>query len=127
MFDLGQLNIWVVLVAWLINMAVGAFWYSPAGFSKAWQRYTGIDIMKIPADRANKILASVATSALVQAFALGFVVAWVAPATLLNAILWLSHFGLDLSPLRLSARHSIKNDLGAFYGSTRLISWLCYS
>ena len=86
MFDHDQLNIWEVLVAWLVNMAVGAFWYSPAGFSKQWQKHTGIDIMKIPTQQANKILAAVAVSSLVQAFALGFVVFWAGPTSALEAV-----------------------------------------
>ena len=71
--EFNDINIWAVVVAWLINMAVGALWYSPKGFAKQWSTYTGIDIMKIPTQQANKIIGFVALSALTQAFTLAFV------------------------------------------------------
>lgn len=73
MLELENLNYLAVMVAWLINVVVGAFWYSPAGFGKQWSAYTGVDMMKIPKDRANKIISFVAVSGLVQAFVLGLV------------------------------------------------------
>lgn len=73
MLDFGDLNYWAVVVAWVINCAVGAFWYSPAGFAKQWKQYTGVDIMKIPTQEANKILGSVVVSGLLQAFTLAVV------------------------------------------------------
>ncbi len=54
-------------------MAVGAFWYSTAGFAKQWTRHTGIDILKIPQERATKILGFIMLSALVQAATLAIV------------------------------------------------------
>lgn len=71
MLELVGLNYWAVLVVWLIYMAIGAYWYSPAGFAKQWTKYTGIDILKIPQDKATQILMFVALSALVQSFILG--------------------------------------------------------
>ena len=74
MFDPASLNPFAVLVAWLINMFVGAYWYSPAGFSNQWTKLTGIDIMKLPKNEANRALGFVAGSALVQAVGLALVV-----------------------------------------------------
>ncbi len=87
MFNLNELNLWAVAVIWFINMAVGAYWYSPVGFSNAWKKHTGIDILKIPTKQANKILASVAVSALIQALALSLIVHALNPVTILNSIL----------------------------------------
>ncbi len=73
MLELDGINIWAVVVVWLVYMFVGAFWYSQMGFAKQWTKYTKIDILKIPTDEANKIIGFVALSALVQASALAIV------------------------------------------------------
>lgn len=35
------LNYWTIILAAVINMAVGAFWYSPALFGKVWAKALG--------------------------------------------------------------------------------------
>jgi len=35
------INYWAVLVAGIVNMALGAFWYSPMGFGKPWMALMG--------------------------------------------------------------------------------------
>ena len=67
MVELAGINYWAVLVVWLLYMGVGAWWYSTAGFAKQWTKYTGVNILKIPQEQANKIIGFVALSALVQA------------------------------------------------------------
>ena len=74
MLDLTGLNYWAVLVTWFINMALGAFWYSPAGFGKLWSKLSGVDIMKLPKVEANKAIAFVALGALIQSFVLAVIV-----------------------------------------------------
>jgi hypothetical protein len=74
MLELDGINYWAVALAWLINVVVGAFWYSPAGFAKQWTKYTGIDIMKMPENEATKAIGFVALSALFQAMALAVVI-----------------------------------------------------
>ena len=96
MFDGTEVNIFAVAVVWIFYMVVGAFWYSPAGFAAKWTKYTGIDIMKIPTDKATKILVSVAASCLVQAVTLGFVIQSLGASTVFEGlsaglVLW---FGL---------------------------------
>jgi Protein of unknown function (DUF1761) len=71
--EFNDINIWAVMVAWLINMGIGALWYSPAGFAKPWSKHTGVDIMSIPTNEANRIISFVALSALVQALTLAVV------------------------------------------------------
>lgn len=73
MLEFDGINYWAVIVAWFINLAVGAFWYSPAGFAKQWTKHTGVNILKIPEKEATKILGYVSLSGLVQAIALGVV------------------------------------------------------
>jgi hypothetical protein len=73
MLEFAGINMWAVIVVWLLYMAVGAYWYSPAGFAKLWHAYTGINILKIPTNQANRILVSVALSSLLQAITLALV------------------------------------------------------
>lgn len=73
MIEFEGLNYLAIVAVWLINCAVGAYWYSPAGFAQQWNKLTGVDIMKIPEKQATKILLAVVGSALIQAFALGLV------------------------------------------------------
>lgn len=73
MLELDGINYWAVIVVWIIYMAVGAFWYSPAGFAKQWTKHTGINILKIPTQQANKIIGFVSLSALVQSLALAVI------------------------------------------------------
>lgn len=94
MLELEGINYLAVLAVWVLYMAVGAWWYSVAGFAKQWTKYTGIDILKIPRQQANKIIMSVAASALVQAFVLALVlnslhVASVAEGLVAGLVLWL--------------------------------------
>ncbi len=73
MLDFAGLNPWAIGVVWLLYISVGAFWYSPAGFAKQWTKHTGIDIMKMPKDDANKAIGFVAASAIVQAYTLAVI------------------------------------------------------
>lgn len=94
MLELAGINYWAVLVVWLIYMGVGAWWYSTAGFARQWTKYTGIDILKIPTKQANKIIAAVAVSSLVQAFVLAVLlesldVSSLGEGILAGLVLWL--------------------------------------
>lgn len=73
MLTLEGINFLAILVAWIINCAVGAYWYSLAGFVQKWKEYTGIDIMEIPQNEATKTLMWVVFSGLIQAIALGLI------------------------------------------------------
>ncbi len=46
MLELSNLNPIAIIVAWVISIALGSFWYSPAGFGKLWSKLSGVDIMK---------------------------------------------------------------------------------
>ena len=73
MLHIEGMNYWALLVVWLLYMAVGAWWYSTAGFAKQWTKYTGVNILEIPTNQANTIILWVAVSSLVQAATLGVV------------------------------------------------------
>ena len=73
MLDFSGINYWAVIVSWIIYMAVGAFWYSTAGFAKQWTKHTGINILKIPQRQATRILLAIMVSALIQSFTLALI------------------------------------------------------
>lgn len=87
MLEFEGINYWAVLAVWIMYMAVGAWWYSKAGFAKQWTKYTGIDILKIPTDQANKIIGFVAVSALVQATMLAVVLNSLNISSVMNGVL----------------------------------------
>jgi hypothetical protein len=94
MLDITGINLWAVVAVWALYMVVGAFWYSTAGFAKKWTKYTGIDILKIPQDKATKILGFIIVSSLIQAVTLGVILNSLQPATALEGlvtglVLWL--------------------------------------
>jgi hypothetical protein len=66
MLDFNGLNYLAIVAAWFVNVGIGSFWYSPAGFGKLWSRLSGVDMMKIPKDEANRAIGFVAISSLVQ-------------------------------------------------------------
>ncbi|WP_077033708.1 DUF1761 domain-containing protein [Pelomonas sp. KK5] len=43
-----HLNIPAVIVAALLNFAIGGVWYSPLLFAKAWAREAGVDESRVP-------------------------------------------------------------------------------
>lgn len=73
MIDFSGLNYWAIAVAWLVNIVVGALWYSPLMFGKEWEKYTGVDMLKIPQDVATRIISFVALSGLIQAITLAVI------------------------------------------------------
>lgn len=94
MFELGGLNYWAVIAAWVVYMLVGSFWYSPKGFGKLWTKLSGVDIMKLPQNEASRAISYVIASSLVQAIVLALVLHWVGVSTAfegltVSLILWL--------------------------------------
>jgi hypothetical protein len=87
MLDLSDMNYLAVFVAWLVNVVVGWFWYSPTGFGKTWSRLSGVDLMKIPQEEATKTIGFVALSAVVQAGVLAIVINSLFVNTLENGFL----------------------------------------
>jgi hypothetical protein len=73
MLEFSGINFWAVLVAWIINVVVGSVWYSPVGFGRRWSKLSGVNMMKIPKDEANRAIAAVAVASFVQALVLAVV------------------------------------------------------
>jgi len=94
MLEFEGINYWAVALAWLICVVVGAFWYSPMGFGKLWEKYTKIDILKIPQQEATRAIVFVALSAILQVLALALVLNSLGTATAMDGawvgfVLWL--------------------------------------
>ncbi len=87
MLELSGVNILAIIVAWLVNIVLGSFWYSPAGFGKLWSKLSGVDMMKMPKGEANKAIFSVAVSALIQTVVLATIVNSLGAETLKEAII----------------------------------------
>lgn len=73
MLDFTGINYWAVIVAWLISIIIGGFWYSPAGFGKKWSKMSGVDMMKTPKAETARAIRFVAISCVFQVFALAVV------------------------------------------------------
>jgi hypothetical protein len=86
MLELAGINLWAVLVVWILYMAVGAFWYSTQGFAKQWTKHTGVDILKIPTDQATRILVFVALASLVQTLTLAVLLNSLGTSTIVEGL-----------------------------------------
>jgi len=110
---LHGLNVFAVLVSWLINMGIGAYWYSPAGFGKLWSKLSGVDMMKMPKDEANQAIIVVAVGALVQTLALATILHALHPASLMSGltaglVLWAGFTAATTLGTTLYSRRSFK-------------------
>ncbi|MFZ1300995.1 MAG: DUF1761 domain-containing protein [Candidatus Microsaccharimonas sp.] len=113
MIDFGALNYWAILVAWVFSIILGSFWYSPAGFGKLWTKLSGVDIMKLPQNEANKAIGAVIVSSLFQALALGIVLYWIDPANVWEGlvaglVIWFGFITLTTVGTTLYQRRSFK-------------------
>jgi hypothetical protein len=113
MLDFSGINYLAVAVAWIINCAVGAFWYSPAGFAKKWEELTVIDIMQIPQKEATNALLFVVLSALVQSVVLAVIINSIGAFTLIDGarvglLLWLGMVAATTVGVTLYSRRSWK-------------------
>ncbi len=113
MFDLTTLNYWAIIVAWIFTCALGSFWYSPAGFGKLWTKLSGVDIMKLPQNEANKAIGAVVVSSFFQAVALAIVIQWIDPKTVADGLIaglvvWLGFITLTTVGTTLYQRKGFK-------------------
>ena len=84
----GHVNLLAVLVAAIINMAVGALWFSPAMFSKQWAKLTGGKESDMRAN-ANMGYAVSAVGALVESWVLAHLVYGLSLADGLKWAFWI--------------------------------------
>lgn len=113
MIDFGALNYWAILVAWIFSIALGSFWYSPAGFGKLWTKLSGVDIMKLPQNEANRAIGAVVVSSLLQALVLAIVLQWINPANVTEGliaglVIWFGFIALTTVGTTLYQRRGFK-------------------
>lgn len=113
MLELDGLNYWAIMVAWLINCAIGAWWYSTAAFGPLWHKLAGNDILKIPEKEATRIIGFVMVSAVFQAFVLAIVLNSIGAITVLDgllagALLWVGLTAATTVGVTLYSRRSWK-------------------
>ena len=63
-----DINMWAVLVATVVNMVVGSFWYSKSLFGKEWAKVVGRKLEEMGS--GGKGYAVAAVGALIQAYVL---------------------------------------------------------
>lgn len=85
MLPFESVSLVAVLVATLVNMGLGMFWYSPTGFGTHWMKLTNFDKDKAGPMGPTMIKALVAN--FVGIYAIALIHALVAPATISEAIL----------------------------------------
>ncbi len=80
---IADINYLAVLIAAVVSFAIGAFWYSPAGFGKQWAAMMGITFDKSPEKKkaANKAMAIAFVGTLVMAYVLAHFVDYVEATT----------------------------------------------
>ncbi len=80
-----DLNYWAILAAAIINMAVGAVWYSNALFAKQWVKLTGRKMEDMRGASPGYLVAAV--GALVQAFILAHFVRYAGAVTFADGLI----------------------------------------
>lgn len=113
MLDFDEINYLAVLVAWIVSVVIGGFWYSPAGFGKQWSKLSGVDMMKTPKKETNRAIQFVAISSLFQVFALALLLNSLAVTGALNGlivslVLWFGFTALTTIGNTLHQRQSWK-------------------
>jgi hypothetical protein len=69
-----NLNWWAVLFATVLNMVIGALWYSPVLFGKSWAKLLGKKMKDMGGENAGKAYGLTTAAALVQTFILAVIV-----------------------------------------------------
>lgn len=113
MVELDGINYLAIAAVWILYMAVGAWWYSPAGFAKQWAKHTGVDIMKFPTNKANQIIGFVSLSALIQSVALAVIlnsldITTVTEGLLATFVIWLGFTSATTVGVTLYSKRSWK-------------------
>ncbi|MDC7226389.1 MAG: DUF1761 domain-containing protein [Spirochaetales bacterium] len=74
MFESFTFNIWAVLVSVVINMLIGALWYSPVLFGNIWLKLIEKKAEDIGRDEGNKAMALAIVPAIVSAAGLSVLI-----------------------------------------------------
>ena len=84
-----EVNMVAVIIAAVVNMGLGAFWYSMSGFGKTWMKLSGItkeDIEKAKNAGMAKSYALAALGSLVMAYVLAHIIGYAKGSTISEGI-----------------------------------------
>lgn len=95
--DLGQLNWLAVVVGALVYFGLGALWYSPMVFGRAWQRSIGWDESRTPPQQSAMTYVVPVVAYLVMAIAVGLLAAATGTDELVEGIVLGLVLGIGLS------------------------------
>jgi hypothetical protein len=77
-----DINWWAVLVAAIVNMVVGAVWYSPALFAKQWSKLVGRKMNEMGDGPTSYVVT--AAGAIIQAAILSYLIGAIGVKSVLN-------------------------------------------
>lgn len=77
------INIWAILVAALVNLAIGAIWYSPFLFGKNWQKLARVDDKQMQHEKGKKY-GLMAVGSLVGAYVVAHFIQYAGAVTALD-------------------------------------------
>jgi hypothetical protein len=111
-----MVNYVAVIVAGVLSMAIGAFWYSPAGFGKQWMKLMGFtkkDLNEAKEKGMGKSYALAFLSTLVMSYVLAVFVGFANAATILNGAvvgfwLWLGFIATTMLGIVLLQNKPVK-------------------
>jgi hypothetical protein len=97
-----DINYWAVLVAVVVNMAVGAVWYSPNVFGKTWSKLLGKKMEDMKANGSTGYMVST-VGAVLQSFILANLIRDMGITTamrgaLLGALVWIAFVAAATAP-----------------------------
>jgi hypothetical protein len=95
--DPGQLNWLAVIVGAVVYFALGALWYSPMLFGRAWQRSIGWDESRTPPQQSAMTYAAPLIAYVVMAIAVGMLAAATGSDTLTDGLILGLVIGVGLS------------------------------
>lgn len=113
MLDFDGINYFAVLVAWIISVIIGGFWYSPMGFGKQWSKLSGVDMMKTPKAETSRAIKFVALSCLLQSFIFALIlnnlnIGSLLEGLIVSLVIWLGFTALTTIGNTLYQRQSWK-------------------
>ncbi len=85
--SISSMNIWAVLVCIVINMVLGALWYSPLLFGNIWLKLIGLKADDISRDDANKSMGFAIIPAALSILFLWLILSFVNAQTLGDALI----------------------------------------
>ncbi|MBI9104983.1 MAG: DUF1761 domain-containing protein [Spirochaetales bacterium] len=85
--DISYFNIWAILLTIVLQMVLGALWYSPAMFGKIWLELTNQKQEDISREEGNKAMAFAVIPAIFSSIFLAIILALTGASTILEGVI----------------------------------------